>query len=95
MTKLVNNAVFASNTAVLGAAIGIGRGLGIEEEVLLQCLQRGSASSMVLDTVRGTGGFENFDRAVGEFVTKDIAVVRRVATELDVELGLLDSTLTR
>ncbi|OZE80181.1 NAD(P)-dependent oxidoreductase [Rhodococcus sp. 15-649-1-2] len=95
LTKLVNNAVFASNTAVLGAAIGIGRGLGIEEEVLLQCLQRGSASSMVLDTVRGTGGFENFDRAVGEFVTKDIAVVRRVATELDVELGLLDSTLTR
>lgn len=95
LTKLVNNAVFASNIAVLGAATGIGRGLGIDESVLLQCLQQGSASSMVLDNVLRAGGSEVFARAVGEFLAKDVAVVRQVASDLDVSLGILDATLTR
>ena len=95
LTKLVNNAVFASNIAVLDAATGIGRGLGIDESVLLQCLQQGSASSIVLDNVLRAGGSEVFALAVGEFLGKDVEVVRQVAADLDVNLGILDATLTR
>ncbi|AYJ50329.1 NAD(P)-dependent oxidoreductase [Rhodococcus sp. P1Y] len=93
LTKLVNNAVFASNVAILGAAGRIGRQLGLHEPTLVQCLQRGSARSAALDGVARAGSAAAFAHSVGEFLGKDIAVVREVAADLEIDLGVLDSIL--
>ncbi|MBY6687776.1 NAD(P)-dependent oxidoreductase [Rhodococcus sp. BP-149] len=93
LTKLVNNAVFASNVAVLGAATELGRQFGIDDSVLARCLHRGSASSTALDNVIRAGTFGAFAGAVEEFLAKDIAVVREVAADFDVDMGLLETAL--
>lgn len=93
MVKLVNNAVFASNIAILGAAVDVGGQLGIDESVLARCLQRGSAGSMALDNVVRAGAFATFSEAVGEFLDKDVAVVRHVADDVGVDLGLVGTAL--
>lgn len=94
LTKLVNNTIFASNVAVLNAAGQLGSKLGLDETTLIECLKLGSARSAALDSVARAGSSAGFVKSVGEFLVKDIAVVRDVATELGVELGMLESVLT-
>ncbi|MER7687195.1 NAD(P)-dependent oxidoreductase [Streptomyces sp. NPDC097610] len=89
LVKLVNNAVFAANIAVLATAVRLARGLGLEECSVLIGLGHGSAASRALSGAAARGSVAAFAHGVGEFVGKDIAVVRDVAAELGQELGLL------
>lgn len=93
--KLINNALFAAQIGVVAEGARIGKSLGVAEGDLLAALGHGSSGSKVLEMVARAGSADRFIGAVGEFVGKDVAVVRDTAAGLDTELGLLDPLLNR
>ncbi|PAK24179.1 6-phosphogluconate dehydrogenase [Streptomyces sp. alain-838] len=89
LVKLVNNAVFAANLGVITAAARLAEELGLEEGPVLTGLRHGSGDSRALAGVAARGSAAVFARDVGEFVGKDVAVVREVAWQQGAGLGLL------
>lgn len=92
--KLVNNALFAGHIGLLGESVRLGERIGLSESTLLEALAHGSATSRVLSLVAARGSVASFGETVGEFVAKDVDVVRRVAGELGTGLGVLDDAIT-
>jgi 3-hydroxyisobutyrate dehydrogenase-like beta-hydroxyacid dehydrogenase len=91
--KLVNNALFAAQIGLLREGVRLGDRLGIEEQRLLDALGHGSAASRVSSIVGARGSVGAFIDMVGEFVGKDVAVVRKTAAELGSDLGVLDDVI--
>jgi 3-hydroxyisobutyrate dehydrogenase-like beta-hydroxyacid dehydrogenase len=91
--KLVNNTLFAAQIGLLHEAVRLGERLGIDEPRLLDAIGHGSAASRVADIVGARGSVDAFIEMVGEFVGKDVDVVRKTAAELGTELGLLDDAI--
>jgi 3-hydroxyisobutyrate dehydrogenase-like beta-hydroxyacid dehydrogenase len=91
--KLVNNAVFAANIGILADAARLGRGLGVQEDQLLNALTHGSGASRALSAAAPRGSVDSFAGAVEEFLVKDVAVVRATAAELGADLGVLDAPI--
>jgi 3-hydroxyisobutyrate dehydrogenase-like beta-hydroxyacid dehydrogenase len=91
--KLVNNALFAGHIGLLAESIRLGRHMGVPEPTLLAALAHGSATSRVLDIVAARGSVASFVEVAGEFVSKDVSVVRDVAAELGSDLGALDDVI--
>jgi 2-hydroxy-3-oxopropionate reductase len=91
--KLVNNALFAAQIGLFSNAVELAARLGVPESALLTALRHGSASSRVLDIVATAGSVASFVESAGEFVGKDIAVVRGIAAELGGDLGALDDVI--
>ncbi len=91
--KLINNALFAAHIGLLSGAVELGTRLGVPESTLLTALPHGSAASRVLDIVAAAGAVASFVDRAGEFVGKDIAVVRSIAGELGSDLGVLDDVI--
>lgn len=87
--KLVNNALFGAHIGVLAESVRLGEQLGVAESTLLSALRHGSATSRVLEIVAAGGGVAEFFEVAGEFVGKDVAVVRGIAEDLGAELGAL------
>ncbi|QIX52654.1 NAD(P)-dependent oxidoreductase [Rhodococcus sp. DMU1] len=87
--KLVNNALFAANIGLISEAVRLGGQLGVDESALLEALPHGSSASRVMGNIAARGSVAAFTSAVGEFLDKDVAVVRSVAAELGGELGVL------
>ena len=69
----------------------LGARLGVDEGPLLAALTHGSSQSRVLSMIAAAGFDRRLRSAVGEFVGKDIAVVRDTVAELGGDLGLLDA----
>ncbi|ULE31750.1 NAD(P)-dependent oxidoreductase [Mycobacterium sp. IDR2000157661] len=91
--KLINNALFAAQIGLLAEAVGLGASLGVDESKLLTSVTRGSGASRVGEFIAGRGSVQGFVGDVGEFIGKDVAVVRKIAAELGTDLGLLDSVI--
>jgi 2-hydroxy-3-oxopropionate reductase len=91
--KLVNNALFAAQVGLLSGAVELGDALGVSESALLAALPHGSAASRVLDIVAAGGSVASFIDTAGEFVGKDVAVIRGIAAELGGNLGVLDDVI--
>ncbi len=91
--KLINNALFAANLGLLADAARLGTRFGLDEAVLLSALQHGSAQSRALTGAAARGSVAGFGRAIGEFLHKDLRVVRAVAGDLRTDLGALDDAL--
>ncbi|MBO0865236.1 MAG: NAD-binding protein, partial [Mycobacterium sp.] len=91
--KLVNNALFAAYIGLLASSVELGAQLGVPESTLLAALPHGSAASRVLDIVAASGSVASFSQMAGQFVGKDVAVVRSVAAELGSDLGVLDAVI--
>ncbi|ORW33045.1 6-phosphogluconate dehydrogenase [Mycobacterium palustre] len=91
--KLVNNALFAGHVGLLAESIRLGERLGVPEPTLLAALRHGSAASRVLDIVAARGSVASFLQLTGEFVGKDVAVVRGIAEECGSGLGALDDVI--
>jgi 3-hydroxyisobutyrate dehydrogenase-like beta-hydroxyacid dehydrogenase len=91
--KLVNNTLFAAQIGLLHEAVRLGVQLGVGERRLLDAIGHGSAASRVASIVAARGSVDAFIEMAGEFVGKDVAVVRKVAAELGSELGLLDDVI--
>jgi 2-hydroxy-3-oxopropionate reductase len=91
--KLVNNVLFAAHLGLLSGAVELSERLGVPESMLLAALPHGSASSRVLDIVSPGGSVASFIDTAGEFVGKDVAVLRCIAAELSSDLGVLDDVI--
>jgi 2-hydroxy-3-oxopropionate reductase len=91
--KLVNNALFAAHIGMLSNAVELADRLGVAESALLTALSHGSAASRVLEIVSARGSVASFIQTAGEFVGKDIAVIRHIAAELGSDLGTLDNII--
>jgi len=91
--KLVNNALFAGQIGLLAESVRLGEHLGVSESTLLAALGHGSATSRVLDIVAAGGSVESFIQVAGEFVGKDVAVVRSIADDIGSDLGVLDDAI--
>jgi len=87
--KLVNNLLFAAHAQTAGAAVRLGRDLGLEPGELLAALTACSASSFALSMLRQVGDADRFAAAAAPCLRKDVAVVERVAGELGLNTGLL------
>jgi 3-hydroxyisobutyrate dehydrogenase-like beta-hydroxyacid dehydrogenase len=94
LVKLINNTLFAAQIGLVAEAVRLGGSLGIEEATLLEALSHGSAGSRALSGIAATGSASAFISKVGEFIGKDLAVVRETVAELGVDLGLLDTVAT-
>lgn len=91
--KLVNNALFAGHIGLLAESVRLGERLGVPESTVLGALAHGSATSRVRDIVAARGSVAGFIEVAGEFVGKDVAVVRSIAADLGSDLGALDNAL--
>jgi 3-hydroxyisobutyrate dehydrogenase-like beta-hydroxyacid dehydrogenase len=87
--KLVNNTLFAAQIGIVAEAVGLAARLGVDEAALLSALPHGSGTSRALDSIARVGSAARFIAAVGEFIGKDVAVVRATAADLGTDLGLL------
>lgn len=95
LVKLVNNTLFAAQIGLVAEGVRLGAELGIEEPALLEALTHGSAASRALGTIARAGSTSGFIDAVGDFIGKDVAVVRKTAAELGTDLGALEDLVTR
>ncbi len=68
--------------------------LGIDEPALLDALTHGSADSRALGNIARAGSAAAFIDAVGDFIGKDVAVVRETVAELGGDLGALTTWST-
>jgi 3-hydroxyisobutyrate dehydrogenase len=91
--KLINNVVFAAQIGLLSEAADLGNRLGVEESALLASITHGSGASRVGEFVSARGSVRAFVNDVGEFIGKDVAVVRKIAAGLGNDLGLLDDVI--
>ncbi len=91
--KLINNALFAGHIGLLAEAVRLGERLGVPESALLAALPQGSATSRVLSLVAARDSVAAFVEMTGEFVRKDVAVVRDIAQQLGTGLGVLDDVI--
>ena len=67
--------------------------LGISEPALLEALTHGSAASRALGNIARAGSTTAFIDAVGDFIGKDVAVVRETVAGLGGDLGALDDVV--
>jgi 3-hydroxyisobutyrate dehydrogenase-like beta-hydroxyacid dehydrogenase len=92
--KLVNNALFAANIGLAADAMRLGAALGVSDGVLLEALANGSAARPGIGLIAGAGSVAQLATAVGEFLSKDVAMVHSVADRLGADLGLLGDVLS-
>ena len=91
--KLINNTLFAAQIGLLSEAVELGSQLGVGESNLLTSILHGSGASRVAEFIAPQGSVQAFVDGVGEFIVKDVAVVRKIAAELGSDLGLLDDVI--
>jgi 3-hydroxyisobutyrate dehydrogenase-like beta-hydroxyacid dehydrogenase len=91
--KLVNNALFAANMQLVAQAERVANELGVDTSTLATVVQRSSGASYVMGLVAFTASTPALAESAGHFLRKDIDVVRGVANELGVDLGILGQVL--
>jgi 3-hydroxyisobutyrate dehydrogenase-like beta-hydroxyacid dehydrogenase len=91
--KLINNALFAAQIGLLQEAVTLGNRLGVDEASLLTSITHGSGASRVGGFVAAGGSVATFVERTGEFIGKDVEVVRKIAADLGSDLGLLDAVI--
>jgi len=93
--KLVNNALLAANLQLLAQAVDVVSALGTDEATMLQVLTTSSGGSYASKAAAARGSLEELTGDAGPFLRKDVAAVRSQATELGLDLGLLDDAVSR
>jgi 3-hydroxyisobutyrate dehydrogenase-like beta-hydroxyacid dehydrogenase len=87
--KLVNNLVFTVHLRVATLAAELGETLGVAPAQLARVIEQCSGASRALSLLQHLPAETMVDLA-RPFLAKDVAVVREVAHDLGVDLGLLD-----
>ena len=80
--KLVNNALFAAQVELLAEAVLLGDHLGIAESTLLSALLHGSGASHAMHSAAMAGSITEFISMTGEFVIKDVALIRQIVGDI-------------
>ena len=87
--KLVNNALFAANVALVSQAEHVLRQVGIPSLRALEAIQYGSGDSRAMGMVISFGDSDALVSVAGRFIRKDVQTVMRVAVERRIEMGVL------
>lgn len=93
LVKLLNNTVFTANIGVLAVVARLAVELGLDESAVLSGIGYGSGDSRALAGARAHQGVAAFAASVGEFLGKDIEVVRAILAEMNRDAGLLEPLL--
>lgn len=94
--KLLNNALFAAHTQATLAALEAGESLGLEQHTLLGVLAASSGGSTAADYISRSGvDARSYSDRVLRYLRKDVASVRLVAAELDVDVADLVAAAER
>ncbi|HEX4864422.1 MAG TPA: NAD(P)-binding domain-containing protein [Acidimicrobiales bacterium] len=93
--KLVNNALFGAQLALVAEAERVATALGVDAATALGALQHCSGDSRVLRTVLSAGSAARLKELAGRFIQKDVAVVEAGAREEGVDLGRLGTGIYR
>jgi 3-hydroxyisobutyrate dehydrogenase-like beta-hydroxyacid dehydrogenase len=88
IVKLLNNLLFTVHLGLAGRMEALAGSVGVDRVALAQAVQRSSGQSYALDLL-AFSPFEAVAPAAGPFLRKDVAVIRSVAAELGVDLGVL------
>jgi 3-hydroxyisobutyrate dehydrogenase-like beta-hydroxyacid dehydrogenase len=91
--KLVNNTLFAAQIGLVAESVRLAAHLGVAESTLLDALSHGSASSRALNNMAAARSVASFTHAVGDFIGKDVAVIRKTIAELGSDLGMLEDVV--
>lgn len=91
LVKLVNNTLFTAQIGLVAEGVHLGPRLGVDEGPLLDALTHGSSQSRVLSMIASAGSADAFTSGVGEFISKDVAVVRKTVAGVGGDLGLLEA----
>ena len=91
--KLVNNALFAANIQLVAQAERVANELGVDTATLATVVQRSSGASYVMGLIAFTASTPALVEGAGHYLRKDIDVVRGVAGDLGVDLGILGEVL--
>jgi 3-hydroxyisobutyrate dehydrogenase-like beta-hydroxyacid dehydrogenase len=89
VVKLVNNAIFAANIQLVAEAERIAKDLGVDATTLANVVQQCSGASYVMGLLSGVGSSKVLVDLAGHYMRKDFDVVSEVASELDVDLGII------
>jgi 3-hydroxyisobutyrate dehydrogenase len=92
--KLVNNALFVAQVGLVIDAVRVAGSLGIEEQAILGALQHGSGTSRALEVVARGGSVDVVAERLAGLMQKDVTVVREVAHQAGVDLGLIGAVLS-
>ena len=87
--KLVNNALFAANVALVAGAERVLSQVGLPTLQAMEAIEHGSGDSRALGMVTRFGGAKALSSVAGGFIRKDVETVMRVAIERQIELGIL------
>jgi 3-hydroxyisobutyrate dehydrogenase-like beta-hydroxyacid dehydrogenase len=87
--KLVNNALFGANVALVAEAERVARDLGIDPAKALDAISHCSGDSYALGTVRAVGSSARLQEAAGRYIAKDVATAKDLAAAAGTHLGLL------
>jgi 3-hydroxyisobutyrate dehydrogenase-like beta-hydroxyacid dehydrogenase len=93
LVKLVNNLTFAANVQVAGAALDLGRQLGVRPTELLAALTACSANSFALSALRAVGDVEAFAERTAPYLRKDVALAEEVASAVGIDTGQLGDVI--
>jgi 3-hydroxyisobutyrate dehydrogenase-like beta-hydroxyacid dehydrogenase len=87
--KLVNNALFGANVALVAEAERVARDLGIDPVKALDAISHCSGDSYALGAARALGSSAGLKEAAGRYIVKDVATAQDLADAAGTDLGLL------
>lgn len=93
VVKLLNNAIFSAQVQLAGDLERIAEAFGVDVRSAAAAIQRSSGSSFVMGLIEAMGSARTLAAAVGEYLAKDVEVVKAVAAELGIELGAIGAAI--
>lgn len=87
--KVINNLMFGAHVAIARDALRLVAAAGLDMDVAVATLLRGSAGSTALSIVTSGGDPQAVVNGIGHYLRKDVPIARRGAAGLD--LGVLDA----
>lgn len=90
--KLINNALFGAQTALLVDAERVATELGMDPQLAFRAITRCSGASRALELVVASGSAAALQEAAGRYIRKDVALVEDVARSAGIDLGRLGSS---
>jgi 3-hydroxyisobutyrate dehydrogenase-like beta-hydroxyacid dehydrogenase len=93
VVKLLNNALFAANIQLVAQAEQLANELGVDTATFAGVVQQSSGASYVMGLIAAMGSSKSLVDAAGHYMRKDVDVVREVADDLGVDLGVLGQAL--
>lgn len=87
--KLVNNALFGAQVALVAEAERLAGDLRIDPAHALEAISHCSGASYALGTVRAAGSSAGLQAAAGRYIAKDVATAKQLAAAAGTHLGLL------